>query len=113
MSEQEVHADQVFLALIQQYQFMALIHMGKMVHPESQQTERNLIAAKAAIDILGMLEAKTKGNLSKEEDGFLQQVLTNLRLNYVDEAKREEETPKDEEKEEEKPADEESGDETS
>jgi len=92
MSEQGSAASPIFLGLVQQYQFMALIHLGKMIHPESQKLERNLEAAKATIDILGTLEQKTKGNLAPEEDRFLQQVLTNLRLNYVDESKRKEET---------------------
>ena len=103
MAEQAGPNNPVFLALVQQYQLMGLIHLGKMVHPESQKTEKNLEAARASIDILGMLEEKTKGNLSSEEDRFLQQVLTNLRLNFVDEAEHKEETPTDEKKEEGKP----------
>jgi hypothetical protein len=103
MTEQAAPNNPVFLALVQQYQFMGLIHLGKMVHPESQKTERNLEAARASIEILGMLEEKTKGNLTSEEDRFLHQVLTNLRLNFVDEADRKEETPTDEKREEGKP----------
>jgi hypothetical protein len=103
MAEQLGANNPVFLALVQQYQFMGLIHLGKMVHPESQKTERNIEAARATIDILGMLDEKTKGNLTAEEDRFLQQVLTNLRLNFVDEAERKEETTTDEKKEEGKP----------
>jgi hypothetical protein len=74
-----------------------------MVHPESQKTERNLEAAKMAIEVLGMLQEKTKGNLSEEEDRFLQQVLTNLRLNFVDESNRKEEAASDDKTEEDKP----------
>lgn len=103
MTEQGGTNNPVFLALVQQYQLMGLIHLGKMIHPESQKTERNLEAARASIEILGMLEEKTKGNRTTEEDRFLQQVLTNLRLNFVDEADRKEETATDEKKEEEKP----------
>ena len=109
MTEQGGPNNPVFLALVQQYQLMGLIHLGKMVHPESQKTEMNLEAARASIDILGMLEEKTKGNLTSEEDRFLQQVLTNLRLNFVDEAERKEETSTDEKKEEGRPEEGQSG----
>ena len=118
MTEQGDPNNPVLLALIQQYQLMGLIHLGKMVHPESQKSERNIEAARATIEILGMIEEKTKGNLTSEEDRFLQQVLTNLRLNFVDESDRKEETTTDEKKEEEKPeegkpADEQPGDKNS
>jgi hypothetical protein len=44
--------------------------------------------------MLEMLQAKTKGNLSEQENEALQNWLTNLRLNYVDEVKTEEEGEK-------------------
>ena len=77
-----------FLALVQRFQIEAWLFLGKMVHPESQEVERNLGAAKHVIDSLGMLEEKTKGNLSSEEERFLKQVVTTLRLNFVDESNR-------------------------
>ncbi len=100
MPNEAGQSNPLFLGLVQQHQLMALIHLGKMVHPESQKTERNLEAAKVSIDLLGMLEEKTKGNLSHEEDQFLKQVSTNLRLNFVDEAQNKGGTDQDEQKEE-------------
>jgi hypothetical protein len=76
------------MGFVHDLQMTALVQLGKIVHPVSQQSERNLPAAKGVIDLLGMLEMKTRGNLSSEENRFLQQVLTTLRLNYVDEASR-------------------------
>jgi hypothetical protein len=70
-----------------------MMYLGKMVRPDTGQLERNLDAAKFTIDLLGMLEEKTKGNLTDEENNLLQQVVTTLRLNFVDEKKREETKP--------------------
>lgn len=78
----------LFVGFVYDLQMTALVQLGKIVHPVSQKTERNLPAAKGVIDLLGMLEDKTRGNLTPEEGRFLQQVLTTLRLNYVDEAGR-------------------------
>jgi hypothetical protein len=50
----------------------------------SKQVERNLPMAKHAIDLLTVLEDKTKGNLSAEEDHILESVLFDLRLRYVE-----------------------------
>jgi hypothetical protein len=84
----EGEPNSLFVGFVYDLQMTALIQLGKIVHPVTQKSERNLPAAKGVIDLLGMLEAKTKGNLNPEEGRFLQQVLTTLRLNYVDEAGR-------------------------
>jgi hypothetical protein len=95
MTEERYPDSDLFLGLVSQYQYLALIHLGKMVAPGAEKTERNLEAAKAMIDMLGMLESRTKGNLSSEEDRFLQQVVTNLRLNFIDESARPDESPEE------------------
>ncbi len=64
----------------------ALIGLGKVINPASQKTEINLEAAQQAIDMLDMLEAKTKGNLDAEEEKMLKQTLSMLKLNYVETA---------------------------
>ncbi len=61
----------------------AQINMGSVPHPETDQTSQNMPAAKQMIDILGMLKEKTRGNLNKEEETLLDQVLFNLRMHYV------------------------------
>ncbi len=61
----------------------ALVMLGEVPHPETQRVSVSLPAAKQTIDILSMLEEKTKGNLSKEELGLLTDVLANLQLIYV------------------------------
>ena len=71
-----------------QLQGSAWIHMGKVAHPTSGKVERNLEAAKGAIDMLGMLEAKTRGNLTKMEEGVLRELLQQVRLNFVSEQEK-------------------------
>lgn len=83
-------ANQLFHYFVLQQQMAAMMYLGKMVRPDTGQLDKNLEAARFTIDLLGMLEEKTKGNLTPDEDHLLQQVVTTLRLNFVDEMKREE-----------------------
>jgi len=66
----------------------ALLHLGEIPNPVSGQIETDLIAAQHVIDILGMLEAKTRGNLDQAEQGLVQSVLYDLRIRYVEIARR-------------------------
>ena len=50
---------------------------------EEAKRKRNLLVAKQTIDILAMLREKTKGNLTPEEEAFMDHLLTDLRLRYV------------------------------
>ncbi len=85
----EVDMGDLFRAFVAQQQYGAMIYMGKFVNPGTGKLERNLDAARFTIDLLGMLDEKTRGNLSKDEETFLRQVLTTLRLNYLDEQQKE------------------------
>lgn len=87
----------LFMMLIQQHQQIAMMGMGKIQHPETGETQKELSSAKYAIDTLNMIEAYTKGNLPDEAKNYLEQTLTNLRLNY---AKESEEDNAEEEEEE-------------
>ncbi|WP_018128415.1 DUF1844 domain-containing protein [Balneola vulgaris] len=83
--------DQILLMmLIQQHQQIAMMGMGKLKSPATDAIERDLAQAKYAIDTLNMIEKYTKGNLPDELRTYLDQTLTNLRLNYADEAKKDE-----------------------
>jgi hypothetical protein len=70
--------------LVLVFQESAWQALGKVQHPQSGKSEVNLPLASHAIDMLAMLEAKTKGNLSDAERQLLANALTQLRLNYVD-----------------------------
>lgn len=61
----------------------ALMHLGLMEDPIQGEKVKNLELGKQTIDILVMLEEKTKGNLSSEEEQLLQNILYDLRINYV------------------------------
>lgn len=76
-----------FITLIMTVEESAMYGLGKLAHPVTQKVERNLIQARAAIDMLEMLSEKTKGNLSEQEKRFLDNTITQLRLNYVEESK--------------------------
>jgi hypothetical protein len=65
-----------------------LVYLGEIAHPESQQPEANLPLAKQTLDILGMLQDKTRGNLAKEEAELLDNLLLDLRMKYVVAKKR-------------------------
>ena len=61
----------------------AFVHLGDAPHPEGGAAAPNLVLAKQTIDILCMLQEKTKGNLTAEEDRFLDNLLIDLKLRYV------------------------------
>lgn len=65
----------------------ALVHLGEIPEPESGQVTENILAAKQTIDILCMLESKTKGNLTAQEARLLKDMLFELRMKYVQKAK--------------------------
>ncbi len=101
MSEKGISADHLFMQLVLSLQMGAVQQMGKIASPITGKVERDLIMAKASIDMLGMLETKTKGNLTEEEQKLISHVLYELRLNYVEETKKKDQ--KEETSEEPKP----------
>lgn len=62
----------------------ALVHLGEIADPASGQVSTDLVAAKHVIDILGVLEAKTRGNLDEAERGLVESMLYDLRMKYVE-----------------------------
>jgi hypothetical protein len=66
----------------------ALLHLGEAPHPETDKTERNLPLARQTIDLLAVLEEKTKGNLTGDEERLLTQVLYDLRMRFVEVQKK-------------------------
>jgi len=61
----------------------ALLHFGEIPDPTSGEKKKDLAMAKQTIDILGMLEEKTKGNLTDDEGHLLTNILYDLRMRYV------------------------------
>jgi len=63
----------------------ALVNLGMMDDPASGKKVKNLAIAKQTIDILSMLQEKTVGNLSQDEESMLKSILYDLKINYVKE----------------------------
>lgn len=88
--------------LMQTQMQLGLLHLGE----KDEDNEPNLPLARHSIDMLGMLQEKTRGNLTIEEQRILENGLTELRFRYVqvlDEVKRRgqsksEETKKEDDK---------------
>ncbi|MBM3833473.1 MAG: DUF1844 domain-containing protein [Verrucomicrobia bacterium] len=74
----------LFASMVVQQTNMALMLLGKVPHPETGETVRDVDAAKLFIDQLEMLEVKTKGNLNKREQDLLKQSLMALRMSFVE-----------------------------
>ena len=64
-----------------------LVHLGVMEDPSTGKKVKNLPLAKQTIDILGMLEEKTRGNLTEDEEKMLKNILYDLRMIYIKEKK--------------------------
>ena len=78
-----------FIGFIVSLAHTAAVHFGDVPDPVSGQTiEANLPAAQQMIDILSLLEEKTRGNLTAEERNLLDQILYELRLRYVEASKQ-------------------------
>ena len=64
-----------------------LVALGDMPHPITRKQAAHLPHARYLIDLLGILEQKTRGNLSVEEDGFFKDTLYQLRMRYMNKTK--------------------------
>jgi hypothetical protein len=73
-----------FIGFVISLAHTAAVHFGDAVAPgDDAPSPANLPAAQQMIDILALLEEKTRGNLSAEERQVLEQVLYELRMRYV------------------------------
>ncbi len=81
--------DQALMMLALNLQTGALVQLGKLADPQSGQMRRDLEGARLSIDLLDMLKAKTKGNAHPEVAGLLSRAAMDLKLNYMDELKKE------------------------
>lgn len=94
----------LFMQLVFMFQTAAMQQMGKVINPLTKKIEKDLSQAKLSVDMLGMIEERTKGNLSDEEKKILDHILFELRMNYVDEVEKEQKVAAEEKvKEEKKP----------
>lgn len=80
--------DQMFLELLYIFHASAMQAMGKIKHPMTGATEKNMEQARHAIDMLEMIKEKTTGNLNEELTRALETFLSEMRLNFVEETNR-------------------------
>ena len=88
--------DQIFLQLVYMFHTSAMQGLGKVADPTGK-INRNLEYVNQTIDLMEMLLVKTKGNISEETEKMLTQMISELKINYVDEKSK---SPEDKKKEE-------------
>lgn len=84
MPPQEINFPSFLMGMYTQ----TLIYLGDIPNPDTNKVEQNIDAGKQNIDILSVIEEKTKGNLSPEEEGLFKEILTTLRLQFVKKTKK-------------------------
>jgi hypothetical protein len=82
--EEDVQLPEVnFATFVFSLSSSAILHFGEIPDPMTGKKKKNLPMAKQTIDILAMLEEKTKGNLADDESQLLKNILYDLRMRYV------------------------------
>jgi hypothetical protein len=74
----------LFAQMVLQQTNMAMLLLGKTPHPQTGRKMQDLEGARMFIDQLEMIEVKTRGNLSREEQALLKQSLLSLQLAFVE-----------------------------
>ena len=75
--------EMTFQLLVISLSTTALVQLGIAPNPANGKTEQDLVNAKQTIDILAILEEKSKGNLTPDESHLLEQCLYDLKMSYV------------------------------
>ncbi len=87
--------NQHLFSLISMFASACWQQLGKMPSQVDGKINKDLKAAQVTIDMLGMLKEKTKGNLTKTEEKLLEDTISNLQMNYADEAAKTTDDKKD------------------
>ncbi|MBH31103.1 MAG: hypothetical protein CMG71_03825 [Candidatus Marinimicrobia bacterium] len=78
--------EHLLINIVTMFTQQAWVAMGKLKNPITEKTERNLQEASFYIDIIDMMKRKMAGNLSEDEEKFLESSLNGLKMNYVEES---------------------------
>ena len=94
MAEQERSQDlpeqeELFTYLVSNFYSSAYIQMGKIANPITDEVEKDMEQAQFTIDLLDMLKEKTEGNLTEKEQNFITRAIRELKMNYMEEKKKE------------------------
>ncbi len=90
--ESKLTEQQLFDQLISSLVHSAWVYLGKIKNPMNDKLEKNVDQASVQIDMLDMLFKRMTGNLSEEEDKYLGQVIGELKMNFVEEKDKPEES---------------------
>ena len=85
--ESKFTEEQLFDNLISSLVHSVWISLGKVKNPMTDKIERNLFAASMNIDMIDMLYKRMDGNLSEQEETYLSRILSELKMNYLEEKK--------------------------
>jgi len=80
-----------FLSLLIALHASAMQYMGKLKSPITGKIERNLDIVRETIDTIEAIKIRTEGNLDDDEEKFVNNLLTELRLNFIGELEKKEE----------------------
>lgn len=86
-ASKSVESDVNFSSFVMSLATQAMVQLGQMAPPPGMDIPVDVESGKGTIDILGMIQEKTLGNLTKEESKFLEDVLHTLRVSYVKKVK--------------------------
>jgi len=75
--------NELFMTLVSSLASQAWIQLGKIKNPITDKVEKDLGAASMSIDMLSMIQEKTKGNLEDYESQLLEKTLNDLKMNFV------------------------------
>lgn len=81
--------EELFSYLVSTFYSSAWMQMGKMANPMTNKVEKDMEQAQFTIDLLDMLKKKTEGNRSEEEEKLITRAIKELKMNFMEEKKKE------------------------
>jgi hypothetical protein len=87
-AQKDQEFDPIFLQMVTSLQAATMMQMGKIMNPQTGKVDRSMEHAQNTIDILAMMRRKMEGNLSTAEQGYLDHILYELRMNFVEESEK-------------------------
>lgn len=92
--QQQFSKDELFSYLVSTFYSSAWMQMGKMANPMTNKVEKDMEQAQFTIDLLDMLKEKTEGNLTEDESKLLTRATKELKMNYMEEKKKDSDAAK-------------------
>ena len=86
--KKNVKEDQLLIQIVTMFTQQSWIAMGKLKNPVTDKTEKKLDEASFYIDVIEMMKNKMEGNLNPELSNYIDTTLNNLKINYLEESKK-------------------------